>query len=79
MFIALQSGKIKGAVLDVFATEPLPTNSPLYQLDSVLMSAHCADRTDDFQFQTLELFVEIMDGYLRGKPLPNIVDKNAGY
>lgn len=42
---ALQEKRIKGAALDVFETEPLPDDSPLYELDKCLLSPHCADRT----------------------------------
>ena len=42
---ALQEKRIRGAALDVFETEPLPENSPLYELDNCLLSPHCADRT----------------------------------
>ena len=50
---ALQDKRIKGAALDVFETEPLPEDSPLYELDNCLLSPHCADRTarwDLFQY-----------------------------
>ena len=42
---ALQEKRIKGAALDVFETEPLPKDSPLYDLHNCLLSPHCADRT----------------------------------
>ena len=42
---ALQEKRIRGAALDVFETEPLPKESPLYELDNCLLSPHCADRT----------------------------------
>ena len=42
---ALQEKRIRGAALDVFETEPLPEDSPLYELDNCLLSPHCADRT----------------------------------
>lgn len=42
---ALQEKRIKGAALDVFETEPLPKDSPLYEFDNCLLSPHCADRT----------------------------------
>lgn len=46
---ALQQKRIKGAALDVTEVEPLPKDSPLYELDNVLLSPHCADRTAEFQ------------------------------
>ena len=46
---ALQEKRIRGAALDVTETEPLPEDSPLWDLDNVLLSPHCADRTATFQ------------------------------
>lgn len=43
--VALLEKRIKGAALDVFETEPLSEDSPLYELDNCLLSPHCADRT----------------------------------
>lgn len=76
---ALEKRKIWGAALDVFYTEPLPTDSKLWTLDNVLMSPHCADRTKEFQFESLQLFVENVQCYMRGDPLMNVCNKAAGY
>ena len=65
--------------LDVFYEEPLPPSSPLYKLDNVLMSAHCADRTKDFQASSVEFFVRNLLRYAGGRPVENQVDKRAGY
>ena len=73
------AGKIRGAGLDVFYEEPLPASSPLYKLDNVLMSAHCADRTKEFQTESMEFFVHNMENYISGRPVENVVDKRAGY
>lgn len=73
------AGKIRGAGLDVFYQEPLPADSRLYKLDNVLMSAHCADRTKDFQMSSLEFFVQNIKKYIAGDELDNKVDKTAGY
>ena len=76
---ALQEHRIKGAGLDVFATEPLPHDSPLWKLDNVLMSPHSADWTDTFQHEAVQQFVTFAEQYLAGQELPNQPDKQAGY
>lgn len=76
---ALESGTIRGAALDVFYEEPLPPSSPLWSLDNVLLSPHCADRTKEFQYESLELFVENLERYMKGKELLNICNKAGGY
>lgn len=76
---ALQNCRIRGAALDVFYTEPLPADSPLWSLNNVLLSPHCADRTADFQYESLQLFVENMGRFVAGQPLMNVVNKQAGY
>lgn len=75
----LQQGKIKGAALDVTAVEPLPEDSPLWDLDNVLISPHCADRTTTFQVEAVQQFVKMAKLYAEGQELPNVVDKHAGY
>src|SRR5208283_2980149 len=76
---ALREKRIRGAALDVFETEPLPPDDPLFTLDSVLLSAHSADRTADWLERATRMFIENFGRFVRGEPLLNIVDKRAGY
>ena len=76
---ALQEGWIRGASLDVFEREPLPSESPLWGMENVLLSPHSADFTFDLEASPGHLFVENFRRYRRGEPLLNIVDKKAGY
>jgi phosphoglycerate dehydrogenase-like enzyme len=78
---ALQNQQIAGASLDVFEEEPLPENSPLWNMENVLISPHCADRTEDPDWLDLSMqaFVENFRRYQRGEALENAVDKKAGY
>ena len=76
---ALESKQIKGAGLDVFEVEPLPADSPLYGLENVLMSAHCADNTDEWLNDAMRFFYQNIERFSKGEPLLNVVDKSAGY
>ena len=76
---ALEAGRIRGAALDVFETEPLPAGHAFYRLKNLLLSPHIADHTPDWQALSLLFFLENLDRFLRGQPLENIVDKHAGY
>lgn len=76
---ALETGRIRGAALDVFETEPLPASSPLYKLENVLLSPHCADHTADWLEQAMRFFIDNFARFASGEPLLNVVDKRAGY
>ena len=76
---ALRAGRIKGAGLDVFENEPLPTGDPLYTLENVLLSPHCADHTADWQDKAMRFFLEQYRRFEKGEPLKNIVNKRLGY
>lgn len=76
---ALREGWIKGAALDVFNEEPLPPDSPLFELENLLLSPHCADITEDVFWPAVRLFVTNFMRYTNGEPLLNIVNKKAGY
>lgn len=76
---ALQEKWIRGAVLDVFDQEPLPESSPLWDMDNVLVSPHCADHTSTWMDDSMRFFVENFHRYVKGEPLQNVVDKKSGY
>ena len=76
---ALRNHRIRGAALDVFQTEPLPSDHPLWSLENVLISPHSADRTSDSHDRAVRFFIENYRRFERGEALANVVDKKAGY
>ena len=72
-------GRIRGAALDVFETEPLPADSPLWGLGNVLVSPHSADRTRDSMERAVAFFLGNLERYRGGEPLENVVEPAAGY
>ena len=76
---ALQEGWIAGAGLDVFAEEPLPAASPLWDMDNVIVTAHYAGMTPEYDERALAIFLDNLRRYQAGQPLRNVVDKQAGY
>ncbi len=77
---ALQEGRLAAAGLDVFATEPLPADSPLWELENLLITPHIAGGSQ-FESQNIRaIFAENLGRYLRGEfPLRNQVDKVRGF
>jgi phosphoglycerate dehydrogenase-like enzyme len=76
---ALTEGRIKGAALDVFDTEPLPEGHAFYKLKNLLLSPHCADHTPDWLERAMRFFLEQFERFRKGEPLVNVVDKRLGY
>jgi phosphoglycerate dehydrogenase-like enzyme len=76
---ALEKGRIRGAALDVFETEPLPRESPLWRLPNVLLSPHCADHVPGWVDEAMRVFLRQLERFRRGEPLADVVDKSAGY
>jgi phosphoglycerate dehydrogenase-like enzyme len=76
---ALREGWIAGAGLDVFEHEPLPADSPLWQLDNVILSPHVAGFTVNYDRWAVKLFADNLGRYLAGQPLLNLVDRERGY
>ncbi|WP_461214782.1 NAD(P)-dependent oxidoreductase [Lacticaseibacillus sp. GG6-2] len=71
---------LRGAVLDVFAQEPLPENSPLWQLPNALITPHVAGQTEHLREQVGEIFAQNLQAYAAtGKPAIHRVDLAAGY
>ena len=76
---ALGQGRLRGAGLDVFQREPLPETSPLWHLPNVLVTPHVSGASPRFWRRHTDLVTENLRRYLRGEPLRNTVDKQAGY
>ncbi|HSH42753.1 MAG TPA: D-2-hydroxyacid dehydrogenase [Arenicellales bacterium] len=76
---ALRQGAIAGAALDVFAEEPLPESSPLWEMDNVIVSPHMSGDVHESVPALVEQFVDNLRRYLDGQPLLNVVDKQRGY
>lgn len=78
---ALQEQRLAGAALDVFETEPLRPDHPFWDMDNVLISPHCTDRTRDPDWLdlTMQCFIDNFRRYINGQHLENVVDKKAGY
>lgn len=76
---ALQSGHLGGAALDVFATEPLPPESPLWAMPNVLVSPHSASTSDRENQRLTDLFCDNLQRYLAGEALRNVLDVERLY
>ncbi len=76
---ALQRGWIAGAGLDVFEKEPLPDDSPLWDMQNVILTPHVSGMTAQYDERAIDLFVANLRRYLAGEPLINLVDREAGY
>lgn len=76
---ALTEKRIKGAGLDVFEQEPLPPGDPMYKLENVLLSPHCADHTKEWLNRAMRFFVQQYHRFAVGDPLDNMVNKSLGY
>jgi phosphoglycerate dehydrogenase-like enzyme len=76
---ALNQAIIRGAALDVFEEEPLPSDHPFYRMQNVLLSPHCADHTTGWMELAVKQFMENFERFRNGEPLEYIVDKTAGY
>jgi phosphoglycerate dehydrogenase-like enzyme len=76
---ALRDRRIAGAVLDVFATEPLPADSPLWTLPNVLVTPHAAALSARENERIADLFTDNLRRYLDGRPLRNVVEPGLYY
>ena len=76
---ALKSGHLGGAALDVFTHEPLEPGSPYWDLPNVIVTPHTSGTIPDYWTPLVELFSENLRRFEAGRPLLNVVDKEAGY
>ena len=75
----LRSGHLGGAGLDVMAVEPLPEDSPLWDMDNVVLSSHLAARSPDAMAGARENFKENLRRFLANEPFIYVCDKRAGF
>ena len=79
LLAALQSGKVAGAALDVFATEPPPPDMPLLAHPNVILTPHVSAGGESKDTAIMDLFCENLRRFIHDEPLLNVVDKTAGY
>ena len=76
---ALQNGTIGGAALDVAPEEPLPADSPLWDLDNCVMTPHTAGASQHRGRRNMERFCRNLVAMREGRPMEGVVDKDAGF
>lgn len=79
LIAALRAQRIAGAALDVFDIEPLPSDSPLWMMQNVLVSAHMSGDVIGWRNILVERFIENFERWRTRQPLHNVVDKQLGY
>jgi phosphoglycerate dehydrogenase-like enzyme len=79
LLAACREGRIGGAALDVWWTEPLPPESPWWDLPNVIVTPHRAALSPTLHQRSLELLAENLRRFRLGEPLMNLVDKQQGY
>ncbi len=80
LFDMLKSERIAGAILDVFSTEPIPSNSETWNIPNLIISPHIsADDGNSYIENTLDLFFNNLEYFINNKPLLNRVDIDLGY
>src|SRR6185503_16414063 len=76
---ALREGDIAGAMLDVTEKEPLPAESPLWDMENVIITPHHSGLSHRYMDRAIELLCKNIKAYLAKKPLLTEVDKKLGY
>jgi phosphoglycerate dehydrogenase-like enzyme len=76
---ALREKRLAFACLDTFQQEPLPTDSPFYDLPNVFITPHNSASSPHMESRVIELFLDNLGRFARGEPLVNVVDKRRGY
>jgi phosphoglycerate dehydrogenase-like enzyme len=79
MIEALRRGAIAGVALDVFEEEPLPADSPLWELPNVIITPHVAGDFAGWREVVVRRFIENLKRFRAGEPLLGIVDKRLGF
>lgn len=79
LMAALDAGHLAGAALDVFETEPLPPENPLWAYENVTITPHCSSIYDGWDLKAVRMFSDNLARYRRGEPLQNVVVPQRGY
>ena len=80
LIAAIRDKRIAGAVLDVFCQEPLPVDSPLWDLDGVVITPHLSSRSTLYMERAMEIFADNLTVFLQGYgEMRNIIDLSKGY
>lgn len=79
LVIALKEGKLAGAGLDVFEQEPLPADSPLWEMENVIITPHTAALSPYYIDRAMEVFCQNLARFQAGEPLLYLVDPEKGY
>lgn len=75
----LERGHFRGVALDVFETEPLPEDSPLWDFENLLITPHSSFLSDHFRERLFSMIYENIKHFIRGEALNNLVDYKKGY
>jgi phosphoglycerate dehydrogenase-like enzyme len=76
---ALQTGKLAGAGLDVTDPEPLPSESPLWQMENVIITGHTSGSSPHNSSRLADIVTDNATRFQAGQPLRNVVDFDHGY
>lgn len=79
LITALNDKVIRGAALDVFAEEPLPEDSPLWNTPNLFVSPHIAAKSPYYMDRSLKLFMENLNKFLQNAEMLNVINKERGY
>jgi phosphoglycerate dehydrogenase-like enzyme len=75
----LKKGWLAGAGLDVYEIEPLPDDSPLWEMENVILTPHVSGFTPNYDERAIDIFAENLRRYMAGEPLLNLVNREEGY
>ena len=79
LIAALKNGQIAGAMLDVFCTEPLPQDDPMWDAPNLVISPHMSGDYAEYHADMTQQFLANLKRYKAGEPLTNLVDKSLGF
>ena len=79
LLAALAERRIAGAALDVLQSEPPPDDSPWWEVDNALVTAHVAGLSEGYDAAVVDLFLDNLARYLAGEPLRNVIDRARAY